>query len=65
MGDVGKVIQRFCRFGPGLVIYWFGYLEAIADSSDKRFIIRDHLPKDIIYLSSPGVSALNGKNDAV
>lgn len=46
------------------MIYWFGYLETIADSSDKRFIIRDHLPKDIIHLSSSDVFAVNEKDDS-
>lgn len=34
------------------MIYWFGFLETISDSSDKRFIIRDHLPKNIIQITN-------------
>lgn len=47
----GKDYCACYRFGPGLVIYWFGFLETIAHSSDKRFIIRDHLPSNVIHIT--------------
>ncbi|XP_018568008.1 uncharacterized protein C15orf41 homolog [Anoplophora glabripennis] len=47
-----QYLSYWNRFGPGLVIYWFGYLEKIVEPSDKRFIIRDHLPTNIIHISS-------------
>lgn len=43
----------FFRFGPGLVIYWFGYLESIVEPNDKRFIIRDSLPQNIVQIPPP------------
>ncbi|KAI4467932.1 hypothetical protein MML48_2g00006309 [Holotrichia oblita] len=38
------------RFGPGLVIYWFGYIETIIQSSEKRFIVRNNLPNNFIAI---------------
>lgn len=35
------------RFGSGLVIYWFGYLETVKLQNDKRFIVSDHLPENL------------------
>ncbi|XP_018331688.1 uncharacterized protein C15orf41 homolog [Agrilus planipennis] len=40
------------RFGPGLVIYWFGFVETLIQTDDKRFIIRDNFPKDIADITS-------------
>jgi hypothetical protein len=37
-----------CRFGPGLVIYWFGFVEEL--DIDSGVLINDHLPvEDIVY----------------
>lgn len=47
-----KFVNDVYRFGPGLVIYWFGYLETIVNSSEKRFIVRDHLPTNIIHITN-------------
>ncbi|CAG9858095.1 unnamed protein product [Phyllotreta striolata] len=41
------------RFGPGLVIYWFGYLETIVQDNEKRFVISDHLPRNFARLPPP------------
>lgn len=38
------------RFGPGLVIYWFGYIETIIQSTEKRFIIKNHLPNNFVSI---------------
>ncbi|GJQ65943.1 hypothetical protein Trydic_g4041 [Trypoxylus dichotomus] len=38
------------RFGPGLVIYWFGYVETIVQSSEKRFIVRNNLPDNFVSI---------------
>uniref|UniRef100_G3MPE7 CDAN1-interacting nuclease 1 n=1 Tax=Amblyomma maculatum TaxID=34609 RepID=G3MPE7_AMBMU len=35
------------RFGRGLVIYWFGFVDEIVGSRDEGFIVRDHMPKDV------------------
>jgi hypothetical protein len=34
------------RYGPGLVIYWFGFVDELAAPSDP-FLIMDHFPTDI------------------
>lgn len=38
------------RFGPGLVIYWFGFMDTLTLSSEQRFIIMDHFPTNITYM---------------
>ncbi|XP_050295086.1 CDAN1-interacting nuclease 1 [Anthonomus grandis grandis] len=43
-----QYLSYWNRFGPGLVIYWFGYLKTITEPSEKRFIIRDNLPAEDI-----------------
>lgn len=35
------------RFGRGLVIYWFGFVDEIVSSRDEGFLVRDHMPKNI------------------
>lgn len=35
------------RFGRGLVIYWFGFVDEIVSTRDEGFIVRDHMPKNI------------------
>lgn len=50
------------RFGPGLVIYFFGYLENIVESSNKRFIIRDHMPTNILHIIQPETDKATTKN---
>jgi hypothetical protein len=42
------------RFGPGLVIYWFGFPKSILQTDDKRFIIKDHLPTDMVHINYTG-----------
>uniref|UniRef100_A0A1E1X4X3 CDAN1-interacting nuclease 1 n=1 Tax=Amblyomma aureolatum TaxID=187763 RepID=A0A1E1X4X3_9ACAR len=38
------------RFGRGLVIYWFGFVDEIVGSRDEGFIIRDHMPKNVVRM---------------
>lgn len=38
------------RFGCGLVIYWFGFVDEISSSGDEGFIIRDHMPRNIAHM---------------
>ncbi|XP_031831281.1 CDAN1-interacting nuclease 1 isoform X2 [Nomia melanderi] len=45
-----QFLSYWNRFGPGLVIYWFGYLDTLAEPSEKRFIIMDHFPDNITYM---------------
>lgn len=35
------------RFGRGLVIYWFGFVDEIVSSRDEGFLVRDHMPTNI------------------
>ncbi|XP_015439682.1 PREDICTED: uncharacterized protein C15orf41 homolog [Dufourea novaeangliae] len=45
-----QFLSYWNRFGPGLVIYWFGYLDTLTEPSEKRFIIMDKFPEDITYM---------------
>jgi hypothetical protein len=45
-----QFLSYWNRFGPGLVIYWFGYLENIIQASESRFIVMDHFPDNITYM---------------
>ena len=39
------------RFGSGLVIYWFGFVEELgAQTEEKGIVISDCLPSDIVTL---------------
>ena len=38
------------RYGPGMVIYWFGYVETIADYDEDIFVTSDFPLKDDILL---------------
>ncbi|CAG9821839.1 unnamed protein product [Phaedon cochleariae] len=48
-----QYLSYWNRFGSGMILYWFGYLKTILEPNDKRFIIKDHLPKNIIQISPP------------
>lgn len=45
-----QFLSYWNRFGPGLVIYWFGFLDNLSEPSEKRFIIMDHFPENITYM---------------
>ncbi|XP_011505349.1 PREDICTED: uncharacterized protein C15orf41 homolog [Ceratosolen solmsi marchali] len=45
-----QFLSYWNRFGPGLVIYWFGFLDNIIQTSENRFIVMDHFPTNIIYM---------------
>jgi len=32
------------RFGPGLVIYWFGFIDELTESTERGIILLDHFP---------------------
>ena len=35
------------RFGPGLIIYWYGFVDELADDMIKNdMILMDHFPED-------------------
>ena len=46
-----QFLSYWNRFGPGLVIYWFGFLDTLSQSSETRFIIMDHFPQEITYMN--------------
>ncbi|XP_064089356.1 CDAN1-interacting nuclease 1-like [Macrobrachium nipponense] len=39
------------RFGPGLVIYWFGYIEELDEHREKGIIIMDSFPTNITFMN--------------
>ncbi|KAK9869325.1 hypothetical protein WA026_003079 [Henosepilachna vigintioctopunctata] len=45
-----QYLSYWNRFGPGLVIYWFGFVETIVDKNNKCFIICDQLPENIVQI---------------
>jgi len=61
MHFIGWIKVGFCicsfqkslfRFGPGLVIYWFGYVDDLEKLHQKRIIlIRNKLPSNITQMS--------------
>ena len=42
-----QVVSYVNRYGPGLVIYWFGYVDSIANQ-DPQITILDHFPEQIL-----------------
>lgn len=40
------------RFGPGMVIYWFGFIDELDCNQDRGIILKDDFPSDIITLDS-------------
>ncbi|KAB7500924.1 Uncharacterized protein Anas_05845 [Armadillidium nasatum] len=42
------------RFGPGLVIYWFGFIEELDEHKEKGILIKDHMPDNITFMNPLG-----------
>lgn len=40
------------RFGPGLVIYWFGFIKDLDVNREKGILLMDHFPENIITMKS-------------
>ncbi|XP_070576439.1 CDAN1-interacting nuclease 1-like isoform X2 [Ptychodera flava] len=38
------------RFGPGMVIYWFGFIDELDVHGDRGIMLKDEFPSDIITL---------------
>ncbi|KAM3918658.1 CDAN1-interacting nuclease 1 [Leptodactylus fuscus] len=38
------------RFGPGLVIYWYGFIEELDCHRERGIILKDEFPSDIVTL---------------
>lgn len=53
-----QFLSYWNRFGSGLVIYWFGFLENLNKSTEKKFIIMDHFPENIAYMD-PTIKSIN------
>ena len=39
------------RFGSGLVIYWFGFVEELDVNTKQGIMLLDHFPEDITTLA--------------
>lgn len=39
-----------CRFGPGLVIYWYGFISELDCQRDRGILLKDSFPTDIVTL---------------
>ncbi|XP_067012318.1 CDAN1-interacting nuclease 1 [Anabrus simplex] len=50
-----QYLSYWNRFGPGLVIYWFGYLDYLEQFSDKKLIIREDFPSDITFMDPKSI----------
>ena len=59
--DLPDLQQRLCfilyfryfrsyqnRFGPGIVIYWFGFIAELDVNRGKGVLLYDHLPENFI-----------------
>ena len=51
--------ELYFRFGPGLVIYWFGYVETLEQCTDKCIIIREDFPKNITVMDPRSIEPSN------
>lgn len=45
-----QYLSYWNRFGPGLVIYWFGCIDVVMNQPEKRLIIRDSFPDRITFM---------------
>lgn len=41
-----------CRFGSGLVIYWFGFLKELDVHRKQGIMLMDHFPTNVTTLES-------------
>lgn len=47
----------FCRFGPGLVIYWFGFIDELDVHREKGIALMDHFPDDLVVMNPAAITA--------
>ena len=40
------------RFGPGMVIYWFSFIDEFDCNRDKGIVLSDQFPSNLITLTS-------------
>ena len=53
-----SIIICFYRFGPGLVIYWYGFVDELAEETLKHEIIlmdRFPLEEEIVYFQPKAI----------
>ena len=43
------------RFGPGLVIYWAGYVKQLDTNRSQGIVLSDHFPSNIVRYKPEGV----------
>ena len=43
----GQLWSYWNRYGPGMVIYWFGFIDDLDNNRDKGIVVCDHFPEDI------------------
>ncbi|KAJ7402716.1 hypothetical protein BTVI_83847 [Pitangus sulphuratus] len=49
--DVSKYLtEDIRRFGPGLVIYWYGFIEELDCHRERGILLKDCFPTDIVTL---------------
>lgn len=44
------VLPCFCRFGPGLVIYWYGFIQELDCNRERGILLKACFPTDIVTL---------------
>ncbi|TEA40697.1 hypothetical protein DBR06_SOUSAS9410075, partial [Sousa chinensis] len=40
----------FCRFGPGLVIYWYGFIQELDCNRERGILLQACFPTNIVTL---------------
>lgn len=50
-----QYLSYWNRFGPGLVIYWFGFVETLELRTEKCIIIRDDFPTNITLMDPASI----------
>lgn len=48
--EISPVFRLLCRFGSGIVIYWFGYIDAIDINRNRGIMMHDKFPDQILTL---------------
>lgn len=51
------------RFGPGLVIYWFGYIKELDSNTEAGIVLADSFPTDITFFQPEAITAASTLGD--
>ncbi|KAJ9599051.1 hypothetical protein L9F63_010508, partial [Diploptera punctata] len=57
-----QYLSYWNRFGPGLVIYWFGFIETLEQRTEKCIIIREDFPTNITIMDPKNEALLRVMN---